>query len=164
MTDSSDGLHRVRWSVPRADESTIRWLKLQNNTSQSLQLLVRESIQREGYTDVVNRPVDQLPCSCHGRPVVDGRPAQVEADTPARSDRGDTGAARTEVDASPRPGSGPGDEEVHQAAGEGAEPARLRKSKEAAGKTTGPEPAAGADKPHTGTSPASAAIEHLLNL
>lgn len=57
---------RLRWSVPRADESTNRWLDGQHDISRSLQLLIRESIQRDGYIDVVNRPVEQLPR--RGRP------------------------------------------------------------------------------------------------
>ncbi|UJW28814.1 hypothetical protein L3Q67_26500 [Saccharothrix sp. AJ9571] len=57
---------RLRWSVPAADVSTNRWLDGQENISRSLQLLIRESIQRDGYIDVVNRPVEQLPR--RGRP------------------------------------------------------------------------------------------------
>ncbi len=52
---------RLRWSVPAVDVSTNRWLDHQENISRSLQLLIRESIQRDGYIDVVNRPVEQLP-------------------------------------------------------------------------------------------------------
>lgn len=65
MAEHAD-LRRLRWSVPRADESTNRWLDLQYDISRSLQLLIRESIQRDGYIDVVNRPVEQLPR--RGRP------------------------------------------------------------------------------------------------
>lgn len=61
---------RLRWSVPRADESTNRWLDAQYDISRSLQLLIRESIQRDGYIDVVNRPVEQLPR--RGRPPQSG--------------------------------------------------------------------------------------------
>lgn len=61
---------RLRWSVPPADVSTNRWLDEQENISRSLQLLVRESIQRDGYIDVVNRPIEQLPR--RGRPPADG--------------------------------------------------------------------------------------------
>ncbi|MFE4332489.1 hypothetical protein ACFRQM_24615 [Streptomyces sp. NPDC056831] len=44
----------------------IEWLDEQENISQSLRLLIRESIQRDGYIDVVYKPVDQLPR--RGRP------------------------------------------------------------------------------------------------
>ena len=57
---------RLRWSVPAVDVSTNRWLDLQHDVSHSLQLLIRESIQRDGYIDVVNRPIEQLPR--RGRP------------------------------------------------------------------------------------------------
>lgn len=67
MATSSEP-RRLRWSVPTADTSTNEWLDLQYNISQSLQLLIRESIQRDGYIDVVNRPVEQLPR--RGRPPV----------------------------------------------------------------------------------------------
>ncbi|MEW1821364.1 hypothetical protein AB0323_11310 [Arthrobacter sp. NPDC080031] len=87
MTDKAEP-RRLRWSVPRADESTNRWLDEQYDISRSLQLLIRESIQRDGYIDVVNRPVEQLPRR--------GRPPQGEQD-PGRSEahdgeeRGDDG-------------------------------------------------------------------------
>ncbi|WP_424863001.1 hypothetical protein [Streptomyces sp. MMS24-I29] len=61
---------RLRWSVPQADASTNQWLDLQHDISRSLQLLIRESIQRDGYIDVVNRPVEQLPR--RGRPPQSG--------------------------------------------------------------------------------------------
>lgn len=73
---------RLRWSVPRADESTNRWLDEQYDISRSLQLLIRESIQRDGYIDVVNRPVEQLPRR--------GRPPQTESE--ADDDRAEQGA------------------------------------------------------------------------
>lgn len=48
---------RVRFSLPRADESSAQWLESQASLSRSIQTLIRESIEREGYTDVANRPV-----------------------------------------------------------------------------------------------------------
>lgn len=57
---------RVRWSVPRADISTNQWLDEQHSISESLRFLIRESIQRDGYIDVVNKPVEQQPR--RGRP------------------------------------------------------------------------------------------------
>ncbi|MGW0920635.1 hypothetical protein ACWD3J_16660 [Streptomyces sp. NPDC002755] len=52
--------------MPAADTSVIEWLDQQENISQSLRLLIRESIQRDGYIDVFYKPVDQLPR--RGRP------------------------------------------------------------------------------------------------
>ncbi|MEV0412400.1 hypothetical protein AB0I68_16730 [Streptomyces sp. NPDC050448] len=57
---------KVRWTVPAADISVIEWLDQQENISQSLRLLIRESIQRDGYVDVYYKPVEQLPR--RGRP------------------------------------------------------------------------------------------------
>lgn len=53
--------HRFRVSVPAADEAVLAWMELQDNQSLSVRLLIRESIERFGYVDVVNRPVTQLP-------------------------------------------------------------------------------------------------------
>lgn len=57
---------KVRWTVPAADTSVIEWLTEQADISQSIRLLIRESIQRDGYIDVFYKPVDQLPR--RGRP------------------------------------------------------------------------------------------------
>ena len=59
--------HRFRVSVPAADEAVLVWMNLQDNPSLSLRMLIRESIERLGYVDVINRPVDKLPT--RGRPV-----------------------------------------------------------------------------------------------
>jgi hypothetical protein len=58
--------HRFRVTVPVADEAVVAWMGLQDNPSLSVRLLIRESIERMGYVDVVNRPVAQLPR--RGRP------------------------------------------------------------------------------------------------
>lgn len=65
-TSQKSSSRKVRWSVPRADRSVNEWLDNQWDISVSLRLLIRESIQREGYIDVMNRDVDQLPR--RGRP------------------------------------------------------------------------------------------------
>lgn len=78
---------RLRWSVPRVDVSTNQWLDTQNDISQSLQLLIRESIQRDGYIDVVNRPIEQLPRR--------GRPPQSESEFQATGAEPETGTANT---------------------------------------------------------------------
>lgn len=65
--------HRVRLSVPVADASTLEWLSKQDNASQSMRALVRDYIERYGYTDPTSRPVRQLPRR--------GRPPLEEADS-----------------------------------------------------------------------------------
>ena len=75
----TDEPRRLRWSVPAADTSSNQWLDEQENISRSLQVLIRESIQRDGYVDVVNKPVDQLPR--RGRPLGSG--SEVDADAEA---------------------------------------------------------------------------------
>ncbi|WP_457963638.1 hypothetical protein M1E17_19755 [Arthrobacter sp. D1-29] len=52
---------RFRLSVPAADEAVLAWMDLQDNPSLSVRMLIRESIERLGYVDVINRPVSQLP-------------------------------------------------------------------------------------------------------
>lgn len=58
--------HRFRVSVPQADEAVLDWMALQDNPSLSVRMLIRESIERLGYVDIVNKPVTQLPK--RGRP------------------------------------------------------------------------------------------------
>lgn len=67
---------RFRVSVPAADEAVLEWMNLQDNPSLSIRMLIRESIERLGYVDVVNRPVAQLPT--RGRPVA---PAEDSTET-----------------------------------------------------------------------------------
>lgn len=85
---------RFRVSVPAADEAVLAWIGMQDNHSQSIRMLIRESIERHGYIDVVNRPVAQLPK--RGRPSTQG-------DDTAPSPIGDvtaTSTASTELDLS----------------------------------------------------------------
>ncbi|MEU7156065.1 hypothetical protein AB0A98_06420 [Streptomyces chrestomyceticus] len=66
MVNQTGEPRKVRWTVPAADTSVIEWLNEQADISQSIRLLIRESIQRDGYIDVFYKPVDQLPR--RGRP------------------------------------------------------------------------------------------------
>jgi hypothetical protein len=68
---------RFRVNVPAADEAVLAWMRLQDNHSLSLRLLIRESIERNGYIDVMNRPVEQLPK--RGRPALAEDAVQPEA-------------------------------------------------------------------------------------
>ena len=43
---------RLRWTVSAADVSTQAWVKAQEDVPASLRVLVRESIERVGYTYV----------------------------------------------------------------------------------------------------------------
>lgn len=59
---------RFRVNVPAADEAVLEWMAAQHNHSLSVRILIRESIERHGYVDAMNRPVEQLPK--RGRPAV----------------------------------------------------------------------------------------------
>lgn len=99
----SDPPHRLRITVPASDTSVLRWLEVQESPSISLRMLVRAAIERDGYTDVLTRPVDQLPR--RGRPVAEPtnttptapQPGEAAA-PPARDSRddheSDTGESR----------------------------------------------------------------------
>lgn len=85
---------RFRVSVPAADEAVLAWIGMQDNHSQSIRMLIRESIERHGYIDVVNRPVAQLPK--RGRPATQGDDsARMQSGEPAASP-----SATTELDLS----------------------------------------------------------------
>ncbi|WP_433855171.1 hypothetical protein [Streptomyces kronopolitis] len=83
MVNQSGEPRKVRWTVPAADTSVIEWLDQQENISQSLRLLIRESIQRDGYVDVYYKPVDQLPR--RGRPPLES--TEQHEDDEATTDR-----------------------------------------------------------------------------
>lgn len=48
---------KVQLTVPVADSTVTEWLDLQHSPSESLRRLIRESVAREGFVDVANRPV-----------------------------------------------------------------------------------------------------------
>ena len=73
--------HRFRVSVPAADEAVVAWMELQDNASLSVRLLIRESIERNGYVDVMNKPVTQLPK--RGRPAGSDEPGEGLPPAPA---------------------------------------------------------------------------------
>ncbi|MFE4195436.1 hypothetical protein ACFRJ9_06210 [Paenarthrobacter sp. NPDC056912] len=47
--------------MPSADEAVFAWMEMQDNLSLSIRMLIRDSIERDGYVDIVNRPVVQRP-------------------------------------------------------------------------------------------------------
>jgi hypothetical protein len=77
--------HRFRVSVPAADEAVLVWMNLQDNPSMSVRMLIRQSIERLGYVDVINRPVAQLPMR--------GRPVGPEEESTERERNAETAAA-----------------------------------------------------------------------
>ncbi|MFD4946605.1 hypothetical protein ACFWNT_29700 [Streptomyces sp. NPDC058409] len=83
MAKQSGEPRKVRWTVPAVDTSVIEWLDEQENISQSLRLLIRESIQRDGYIDVVYKPVDQLPR--RGRPPLESTEQRDDEPSPVRA-------------------------------------------------------------------------------
>jgi len=72
----------VQLSVPTADTTVAEWLDLQYSASESIRRLIRESVAREGFTDVANRPVRPPANPVY---VAESFPADVEepADEPA---------------------------------------------------------------------------------
>ncbi|MFB0839975.1 hypothetical protein ACETK3_18465 [Arthrobacter sp. E44] len=85
-------------SVPAADEAVLAWMELQENPSLSVRMLIRESIERQGYIDIVNRPVSRLPK--RGHPA--GSPEE------ARAVEEDVPEAQAQIpisDSAPRPGA-----------------------------------------------------------
>lgn len=70
-------LRRLRWSVPNVDVATNKWLDAQYDISQSLRELIHEAIRREGYIDVINKPVEQLPR--RGRPPLEAADYETNA-------------------------------------------------------------------------------------
>lgn len=89
--------HRYRVSVPRADEAVVEWMNLQDNQSLSVRMLIRESIERIGYVDVVNRPVTQLPK--RGRPAGSSEEDQATNEDAAAAPAPVSQAARPQVPA-----------------------------------------------------------------
>lgn len=86
--------HRYRLNVPSADEAVAAWMEMQDNQSLSIRMLIRESIERYGYVDIVNRPVAQLtdgagpaPAgpSVHGAPPVQGPPPEQAGADPGQA-------------------------------------------------------------------------------
>ncbi|WP_347110551.1 hypothetical protein AAHB33_07315 [Paenarthrobacter sp. S56] len=104
---------RYRLNVPSADEAVAAWMEMQDNQSLSIRMLIRESIERNGYVDIVNRPVVQL--SDGGRVP---EPARAVAVTPAPAAEG-TGPApeRPPAQTGPPGQEGPQPELPEQASG-----------------------------------------------
>lgn len=92
---ADDTSERKRISIPRADDSALAWWATQNDPSLSVRLLIRNEIERSGYTDVAFRPVAQLPR--RGRPPGTGSEA-AEDQTDAEGTQGEeTEAASASV-------------------------------------------------------------------
>jgi hypothetical protein len=48
---------KVQLTIPPADTTMNEWLDMQYSAADSIRKLIRESVAREGFTDVANRPV-----------------------------------------------------------------------------------------------------------
>lgn len=59
MANMTSSAKRYRFQVPAADESVQEWIAAQINISSSLRQLIREDIQKNGFTDVTCRAVEQ---------------------------------------------------------------------------------------------------------
>jgi len=57
---------RKRVSIPKADVSVLEWWGAQDDVAQSIRILIRAEIEKNGITDVAFRPVIQAPR--RGRP------------------------------------------------------------------------------------------------
>ncbi|WP_030568511.1 hypothetical protein [Streptomyces aureocirculatus] len=106
MANQSGEPRKVRWTVPPADTSVIEWLNEQADISQSVRLLIRESIQRDGYIDVFYKPVEQLPR--RGRPPLESSEQREDdeavterrpVDRPAQPQSGVADEAEVDTDA-----------------------------------------------------------------
>ncbi|MCI4659737.1 hypothetical protein [Cryobacterium zhongshanensis] len=63
---ADENSERKRISIPKADDSVLAWWDVQKDSGLSVRLLIRNEIERNGYTDAAYRPVAQLPR--RGRP------------------------------------------------------------------------------------------------
>lgn len=59
QTDESTS-ERKRVSIPRRDESVLRWWAEQEDPSLSIRLLIRAELERSGYVDFASRPVGDV--------------------------------------------------------------------------------------------------------
>lgn len=67
---------RKIFNFSKRDDATHQWWEAQENPSVSLQLLIREEIERNGFDDKLNAPVAQQPR--RGRPRRDGEESDDE--------------------------------------------------------------------------------------
>lgn len=72
---------RRRVSYPEVDATTEDWWNAQDDASVSIRLLIRADVERNGYTDVMNRPVVQLPR--RGRPPASERTSEQDDEASA---------------------------------------------------------------------------------
>jgi hypothetical protein len=65
---TEETVERKRVSIPKADVSVLEWWGAQNDVAQSIRILIRGEIEKNGVTDVAFRPVTQAPR--RGRPAI----------------------------------------------------------------------------------------------
>ena len=92
---------KVQITVPTADTSVIEWLDAQYSASDSIRRLIRESIAREGFTDVANRPVRPPARPVYVAEVVPPEPEDAPDASARASDTAPATPARRVTDSTP---------------------------------------------------------------
>lgn len=93
---------RRRISIPQVDTSTQRWWETQDDPSVSIRLLIREEIEKNGYVDKLNHPVEQQPR--RGRPPASAGVGDEENDSAEFESESEPSSAASDVRA-PEPES-----------------------------------------------------------
>lgn len=75
---ADDKSSRLRFSIPKKDDTVLRWVEQQSNLSVSLRMLIRWAIQAYGYADVTCLSVKRD----RGRPSGTAEPVFYESVTP----------------------------------------------------------------------------------
>lgn len=60
MPDGNATPERKRISIPRSDESVLRWWAAQDDPTLSIRLLIRAELERSGYIDYASRPIGHV--------------------------------------------------------------------------------------------------------
>lgn len=126
---------KVQLTVPPADTTMNEWLDLQYSAADSIRKLIRESVAREGFIDVANRPVRP---PAHPIYVAEDFP-----DEPAAPPSDESVSARDKPSPRRKPTPAPAPTSTADPAGETAEP-ELRAAERAK-----PEPRADTPRPPT---------------
>lgn len=115
-------MERRRLSFPSTDTTVRDWLSAQSDPSSSMRLIIRDTVAREGYSDVMCRRVEQQPQ--RGRPRV--------AATVAAATTTGAGQSENEVRVDPVPPSHVPEHPVAEDAAQQSQPeqARLRQHPE----------------------------------
>lgn len=91
---------RKIFNFSKRDDATHQWWEAQENPSVSLQLLIREEIERNGFDDKLNAPVAQQPR--RGRPRRDGEESDDEYDFASEASNSGSESTTYREESSPR--------------------------------------------------------------